>query len=91
MSEPVYDRIGGGYTGGGGRSRGSRRGWPGRWATRTAWSTWALALIGDTEREAGMARLSGDLASGEWRRKNGYLLELDELDLGYRVIVAGSR
>jgi len=51
----------------------------------------ALALIGDAEREAGVARLSGDLASGEWRRKNGYLLELDELDLGYRVIVAGSR
>jgi hypothetical protein len=51
----------------------------------------ALALIGDAEREAGMARLSGDLASGEWRRKYGHLLELDELDLGYRVIVAGSR
>jgi SAM-dependent methyltransferase len=48
----------------------------------------ALALIGDAEREAGMARLSADLASGEWRRRYGYLLELDELDLGYRVIIA---
>ncbi|HEY6316174.1 MAG TPA: methyltransferase domain-containing protein [Streptosporangiaceae bacterium] len=45
----------------------------------------------DPEREAGMTRLSGDLASGEWRRKYGHLLELDELDLGYRVIVAGPR
>lgn len=48
----------------------------------------ALALIGDAEREAGMARLSDDLASGEWRRRYGHLLELDELDLGYRVIIA---
>ena len=48
----------------------------------------ALALIGDAEREAGMARLSADLASGEWRRRYGHLLELDELDLGYRVIIA---
>jgi SAM-dependent methyltransferase len=51
----------------------------------------ALALIGEGEREAGMARLSADLASGEWRRRYGYLLALDELDLGYRVIVAGPR
>jgi hypothetical protein len=51
----------------------------------------ALALIGDAEREAGLARLSGDLVSGEWHRKYGHLLELDELDLGYRVIVAGPR
>jgi SAM-dependent methyltransferase len=51
----------------------------------------ALALISDAEREAGLARLSGDLVSGEWHRKYGYLLELDELDLGYRVIVAGPR
>ena len=48
----------------------------------------ALALIGDAEREAGMARLSADLASGEWRRRHGHLLELDELDLGYQVIIA---
>jgi hypothetical protein len=37
---------------------------------------------------AGMDALSRDLASGEWRRKYGHLLELDELDLGYRVIIA---
>jgi hypothetical protein len=48
----------------------------------------ALALIGDAEREAGMARLSADLASGEWHHRYGRLLELDELDLGYRVIIA---
>jgi SAM-dependent methyltransferase len=51
----------------------------------------ALALIGEAEREAGMDRLSADLASGRWRRRYGHLLGLDELDLGYRVIIADRR
>ena len=33
-------------------------------------------------------RLAADLDSGEWERRNGGLLELDELDLGYRLVVA---
>ena len=33
-------------------------------------------------------RLAADLDSGEWERRNGELLELDELDLGYRLVVA---
>ena len=37
-------------------------------------------------REA-IARLAADLDSGEWERRNGHLLELDELDLGYRLVV----
>lgn len=45
----------------------------------------ALSMIRDADRTAGMARLSADLASGEWRRRYGHLLELDELDLGYRI------
>jgi hypothetical protein len=36
-----------------------------------------------------MARLSADLRSGTWARHYGHLLALRELDLGYRVIVAG--
>jgi len=32
-------------------------------------------------------RLAADLDSGEWERRNGALLELDELDLGYRIVV----
>jgi SAM-dependent methyltransferase len=51
-------------------------------------ATSALSLISDAERTAGLARLEADLASGEWRRKYGQLLELDELDLGYRVVTA---
>jgi hypothetical protein len=29
-----------------------------------------------------------DLDDGTWRRRNGHSLALDELDLGYRLIVA---
>ena len=32
-------------------------------------------------------RLAADLDSGEWERRNGHLLELDELELGYRIVV----
>ena len=35
-----------------------------------------------------MRRLAADLGSGEWHRRWGRLLDLDELDLGYRVLVA---
>jgi Methyltransferase domain len=48
----------------------------------------ALALIADADRELGMHRLRADLGNGEWRRRWGHLLALDELDLGYRVVVA---
>jgi SAM-dependent methyltransferase len=33
-------------------------------------------------------QLRADLDSGEWERRNGALLELDELDLGYCLVVA---
>ena len=35
-------------------------------------------------------RLAADLASGEWKRRNAGLLELDELDLGFRLVVGGA-
>jgi len=35
-----------------------------------------------------VARLEADLASGAWERRNAGILELDELDLGFRVVVA---
>lgn len=34
-----------------------------------------------------LGRLARDLDSGEWERRRGHLLELDELDLGYRLVV----
>ena len=36
----------------------------------------------------GLARLERDLASGEWDRRYGQLRTLDELDIGYCLIVA---
>lgn len=34
-----------------------------------------------------VARLADDLSSGRWEERNGYLRELDEVDLGYRLLV----
>jgi SAM-dependent methyltransferase len=48
----------------------------------------ALALIPDTDRAEGLRHLQADLDSGQWHRRWGHLLELDELDLGYRVVAA---
>jgi SAM-dependent methyltransferase len=50
-----------------------------------------ISVFGMLPREAVdemVARLSADLDNGEWERRNGALLELDELDLGYRLVVA---
>ncbi len=53
---------------------------------RGAMST--FSRLSDTER--GLAQLSADLESGNWRRKYGALLSETELDLGYRLIVANA-
>jgi len=37
-----------------------------------------------------MARLADDLRSGAWHERYAALLELDEWDAGYRIVVAGS-
>jgi SAM-dependent methyltransferase len=51
-----------------------------------------ISLFGrvpEAEWGPGIARLAHDLESGAWARAHGDLLALDELDLGYRVVVAG--
>jgi SAM-dependent methyltransferase len=47
----------------------------------------SFALMDQTCVEAGLALLARDLESGEWARRNADLLELDELDCGYRLVV----
>jgi SAM-dependent methyltransferase len=47
-------------------------------------------LIGEEERRRGERLLAQDLENGEWRNRFGHLLELDELDLGYRLVTANS-
>ncbi len=48
----------------------------------------ALALIPDPDRADGMGRLRADLESGKWEHRWSRLLEVDQLDLGYRVLLA---
>ncbi|MBV9802373.1 MAG: class I SAM-dependent methyltransferase [Solirubrobacterales bacterium] len=47
-----------------------------------------LALIPELDRRAGVRALRADLETGEWQRRWGHLLQCDELDLGYRVVIA---
>ncbi len=49
----------------------------------------SLAQLDPADVEPGVERLATDLASGAWRQRHADLLALDELDLGYRLIVAG--
>jgi Methyltransferase domain len=46
-----------------------------------------FARMDDAAVQDGVERLRRDLESGEWRRRNGDLLELDEVDAGYRLVV----
>jgi SAM-dependent methyltransferase len=45
-------------------------------------------LLDHHEVDEMVAKLAADLDSGEWERRNAALLELEELDLGYRLVVA---
>ena len=53
----------------------------------------AVAAIreGLADVDAGLATLQDDLRSGAWDRKNRSLRQQDDLDLGYRLIVAPVR
>jgi SAM-dependent methyltransferase len=42
------------------------------------------------ELDAGLARLEEDLRTGAWTERHADLLALDELDLGYRLLVSGE-
>jgi SAM-dependent methyltransferase len=47
-----------------------------------------LAKRSEDELADGLARLRADIDSGAWARRHADLLALDELDLGYRLLVA---
>jgi SAM-dependent methyltransferase len=49
----------------------------------------SFGLVRPEKLQSGLERLAADLDSGEWRRRYAHLLGLDELDLGYRLIIAG--
>jgi hypothetical protein len=55
-------------------------------SVRAGISTYALMSAADRDR--GLRALAVDLQSGSWHERHGELMELDELDLGYRLVVA---
>jgi SAM-dependent methyltransferase len=57
-------------------------------AVRAGIST--LAKRTEDELAEGLARLRADIESGAWQRRHADLLELEELDLGYRLLVTGA-
>ena len=57
-------------------------------AVRNSISTFAQLPPGFVDR--GIQSLAADLESGEWKRKYADLLTVDEMDFGYRLVVAGE-
>ena len=49
---------------------------------------WVMQRLPEAARREGLARLAADLESGAWEERNGHLRELDELDVGLRLVVA---
>jgi hypothetical protein len=47
-----------------------------------------FALLPEDEVAAAVDALRADLRSGAWARRNPGILEREELDLGFRVVVA---
>ena len=58
-------------------------------AARAGIST--FARLDQSVVKAGLELLLDDLQSGEWKRRYGHLLELEEFDVGYRLVVADWR
>lgn len=55
---------------------------------RTRRTIATLSEIGDDDLLDGLADLASDIRSGRWEMGNAWLLDLPELDLGYRLITA---
>lgn len=49
---------------------------------------WVMRRLSEEARAEGMERLAADLESGAWDERHGHLRELDELDVGLRLIVS---
>ena len=47
-----------------------------------------FARLDQQETTEAMERLRRDLDTGDWERQNGHLRQLDEIDLGYRLVIA---
>jgi SAM-dependent methyltransferase len=47
-----------------------------------------FSQIDEQETSIGLRRLASDLETGEWERRYGRLLDMDEADIGYRLVIA---
>lgn len=47
-----------------------------------------LAYASEAALAEGLARLAEDLRSGHWHQKHSAMLELEQLDLGYRLLIS---
>ena len=47
-----------------------------------------ISIFAKVDAAEGIERLRADLESGQWQRRYGHVLDLDELDCGYRLLVA---
>jgi len=50
-----------------------------------------ISLLDGSLVDAAMARLAADLEDGTWTSRHGDLAMLDEIDAGYRLVIAGTR
>jgi hypothetical protein len=50
----------------------------------------AISAFANIGVASGLAALRRDLDDGTWLRRNGHLLQLTELDVGYRLVI-GTR
>jgi hypothetical protein len=46
----------------------------------------AISSFARINAEPGLTKLRADIVSGLWAKRNGALLDLDALDVGYRVV-----
>jgi SAM-dependent methyltransferase len=51
----------------------------------------AISSLADGESSVALGKLADDLNTGAWQRKHGQVLKHEEIDLGYRLVVAACR
>jgi SAM-dependent methyltransferase len=51
----------------------------------------AISSLANAASSVSLATLADDLNTGDWERKHGHVLKYQEIDLGYRLVVASRR
>jgi SAM-dependent methyltransferase len=50
----------------------------------------AISTLATGEASVGLERLAADLANGEWERRYGSIAGIEQLDIGYRLVITGG-